>query len=84
MADKHNKYMKTRVYYGEYTLRHWLTLLLTRSIVLPDYQRSFVWTEKDVKHLYQSLETGQFVPPITIAHYNNGIESQNLILDGQD
>ena len=84
MTDKHNKkYMETRVYYGEYTLRHWLNLLLTRSIVLPGYQRSFVWTEKDVKQLYQSLETGQFVPPITIAHYNNGMESQNLILDGQ-
>ena len=84
MTDKHNKkYMETRVYYGEYTLRHWLNLLLTRSIVLPDYQRSFVWTENDVKQLYQSLETGQFVPPITIAHYNNGMESQNLILDGQ-
>lgn len=83
MADAQNKFMETRVYYGEYTLRHWLNLLLSKSIVLPDYQRSFVWTEKDVKQLYQSLEIGQFVPPITIAHYNNGIESQNLILDGQ-
>ena len=75
--------METRVYYGEYTLRHWLNLLLNRSIILPDYQRSFVWSEMDVRQLFQSLEIGQFIPPITIAHYNDGINSQNLILDGQ-
>lgn len=81
--DDINKHMETRVYYGEYTLRHWINLLLTRSIVLPEYQRSFVWSEMDIKQLFQSLEVGQFIPPITIAHYNDGTDSQNLILDGQ-
>lgn len=75
--------MKTRVYYGEYTLRHWLNLMLTRNIDLPDYQRSFVWGENDVKRMMESLEFGQFVPPVTIAHFNDGNESKNLILDGQ-
>ena len=75
--------MKTRVYYGEYTLRHWLNLMLTRNIDLPDYQRSFVWGENDVKRMVESLESGQFVPPVTIAHFNDGNGSKNLILDGQ-
>jgi len=75
--------MKTRVYYGEYTLRHWLNLMLTRNIDLPDYQRSFVWGEGDVKRMMESLESGQFVPPVTIAHFNDDNGPKNLILDGQ-
>ena len=75
--------MKTRVYYGEYTLRHWLRLMLTRNIELPSYQRSFVWEEKDIMRLVESLTTGQFVPPITIAHFEENSRPQNLILDGQ-
>lgn len=83
MNDSQNKSIETRVYYGEYTLRHWLNLLLSKNIELPEYQRSFVWEEKDVKQLFQSLEAGQFIPPITIAHYDDGVEQKNLILDGQ-
>lgn len=49
--EKSEQYMKTRVYYGEYTLRHWLNLMLTRNIDLPEYLRSFVWEEEDVKRL---------------------------------
>ena len=75
--------MKTQVYYGEYTLRHWLRLMLTRDIELPSYQRSFVWEEKDIIRLVESLTTGQFVPPITIAHFEGSSRTQNLILDGQ-
>lgn len=75
--------MKTRVYYGEYTLKHWIKLMLTRNIELPTYQRSFVWDEKDVKRLIDSLSNGQFVPPVTIAHYMDNGDSTNLILDGQ-
>lgn len=75
--------METRVYYGEYTLRHWLSLMLTKNIDLPDYQRSFVWGEGDVKRMIESLKAGQFVPPVTIAHYDDEDGSKNLILDGQ-
>lgn len=75
--------METRVYYGEYTLRHWLNLVISRNVVLPNYQRSFVWDEKDIKRLLTSLASGQFVPPVTIAHFNAVEASQNLILDGQ-
>lgn len=75
--------METRVYYGEYTLRHWFNLMLNRGICLPEYQRSFVWDEADVRRLINSFDTGQFVQPVTIAHYKDEDGEQNLILDGQ-
>lgn len=80
---KSNKPIETRVYYGEYTLRHWVDLMLTKGIVLPEYQRSFVWDEDDVKRLLASLNSGQFILPVTIAHYKDENGEQNLILDGQ-
>ena len=46
--------MENRVYYGEYSLKHWINLMLKRNIILPEYQRSFVWDEKDVKRLIKS------------------------------
>ncbi len=75
--------MENKVYYGEYTLKHWINMMLTGNIVLPEYQRHFVWREKDMKRLLQSLQDGQFVQPVTIALYNDGTTKQNLILDGQ-
>lgn len=57
--------------------------MLTGNIVLPEYQRRFVWQERDVKRLIQSLKEGQFVQPVTIALYNDGTKKKNLILDGQ-
>ena len=83
MAEVTEQFMKTRVYYGEYTLRHWLNLMLTRNIDLPEYQRSFVWEEKDVERLVESLRSGQFILPVTIAHYQDEESTMNLILDGQ-
>jgi hypothetical protein len=70
---------KTRTYYGEYTLKHWIDLILSKNIILPKYQRSFVWEPNDVKKLMYSLDRGSFVPSITIA-YDSG---SNTILDGQ-
>ena len=75
--------MENRVYYGEYSLKHWINLILKRNIILPEYQRSFVWDEKDIKRLIKSLSEGQFVQPITIAHYNTDSQDVNLLLDGQ-
>lgn len=75
--------MKTRVYYGQYSLKHWINLMLKENIVLPEYQRRFVWGEKDTKRLIKSFQEGQFVQPITIAQYKVGNTEQNLILDGQ-
>ena len=75
--------MENRVYYGEYSLKHWIELMLTKNIELPDYQRHFVWQERDVKRLVKSLKEKQFVQPVTIALYNVRGEKRNLILDGQ-
>ena len=30
---------KNKIYYGEYTLKHWIDLILTGNIILPKYQR---------------------------------------------
>jgi uncharacterized protein with ParB-like and HNH nuclease domain len=57
--------------------------MLKGNIVLPEYQRSFVWEEKDTKRLIKSFYEGQFVQPITIAQYKTENTVQNLILDGQ-
>lgn len=75
--------MENRVYYGEYSLKHWIDLIFTRNIELPDYQRHFVWQERDIKRLIKSLKERQFVQPVTIALYNVGGQKRNLILDGQ-
>lgn len=75
--------MENRVYYGQYSLRHWVGLILNKNILLPDYQRYFVWEEKDVITLIETFKKKGFVPPITIGAYIEGEKSQNLILDGQ-
>ena len=77
--------MNNRVCYGEYSLRHWLRLLLNGNIVLPEYQRSFVWREKDMRRLLKSFIDKQFVQPITLALFDtkDGRPTANLIIDGQ-
>lgn len=77
--------MKSKTYYGEYSLMHWVNMMLTRNITLPAYQRSFVWEEKDIKRLLKSITEGQFVQPVTIALYPDIPHNTktNLILDGQ-
>lgn len=75
--------MDNRVYYGEYSLKHWIDLILKENIVLPDYQRHFVWSEKKVETLIETFKSKQFVPPITIGAFKLDGTNQNLILDGQ-
>lgn len=72
-----------KVYYGEYTLKHWISLLLRKEVVLPEYQRNFVWDEAHVTGLINSLQNRSFVPPVVIgAFFERGIW-KNYILDGQ-
>lgn len=76
--------METRVYYGQYSLKHWINLMLKGNIVLPEYQRSFVWEKDDIERLIKSFNDGQFVQPITIAQsLSKEGEVINIILDGQ-
>ncbi len=75
--------MENRVYYGEYSLKHWLELILKGNIMLPEYQRLFVWNETKVKTLIDALKGKQFVPPVTIGAFKDNGNTQNIILDGQ-
>lgn len=75
--------MQSKTYFGEYSLRHWINLMLKRNIILPDYQRSFVWGVQDVERLILSFKNGQFIQPVTIAHINSIGNGANIILDGQ-
>ena len=75
--------MNNKVYYGEYTLRHWINLILKKNIILPDYQRYFVWDQNKAKELIKAFKEKQFIPPVTIGSFKSEKESINLILDGQ-
>lgn len=75
---------KNRSYYGEYTLEHWVELILRKDIILPEYQRSFVWDKERSTNLIHSIVNGEFVPPVTIGIYQKDDGSRyNLIIDGQ-
>lgn len=75
--------MKTKVFYGEYTLSHWVDLLLSRQIELPEYQRLFVWKKDKVSALIQSLKENEYVPPVTIGQFSINGQIKNYIIDGQ-
>lgn len=75
--------MDKKVYYGEYSLKHWIELLLKKDLELPPYQRSFVWSEEQVKEFVNGLKGEIFVPPVTIGVCNKDGVNHNLILDGQ-
>lgn len=75
--------MKVQIYYGQYSLKYWIHLMLSGNIVLPEYQRIFVWNQEDVENFIDSLKEGQYVQPVTIGReYRNGMDS-NQIIDGQ-
>ncbi|MEN0045681.1 MAG: DUF262 domain-containing protein [Bacteroidota bacterium] len=76
--------MENKVYYGEYSLEHWIKLILKQNITLPPYQRFFVWNERKVHTLIETFKEKQFVPPVTIGAFKNDDDTtENLILDGQ-
>lgn len=75
--------MDKKTFYGEYTLLHWIELILTKNIVLPDYQRSFVWRKEQVENFLKKLKEGIFVPPVIIGSLDIGAYNENIILDGQ-
>ena len=72
-----------RIYYGEYSLAYWIQMILKGNIVLPEYQRTFVWTKDDYTNLIDSFKEKQFIPPVTIGAYKTTNGQDNLIIDGQ-
>ena len=75
--------MDNKVYYGEYSLKHWIDLILSKNIELPEYQRYFVWEEKKVETLIKAFEEKHFIPPVTIGFFQEDNKNSNLVLDGQ-
>ena len=60
-----------------------INLILKKNIILPDYQRYFVWDQNKAKELIKAFKEKQFIPPVTIGNFKSEKESINLILDGQ-
>ncbi len=76
--------MNNHVYYGEYSLAYWIELILTHKIMLPKYQRHFVWSQKQLLTLIATFQENRFVPPVTIGSFKMSDGSkQNYIIDGQ-
>ena len=75
--------MENKVYYGEYSLNHWIDLILKGNIMLPWYQRSFVWEKEKIENLIKTFDNNQFVPSIIIGAVKKNNEWENYILDGQ-
>lgn len=76
--------MENKVFYGEYSIAYWIELILTKKIMLPGYQRHYVWNEESLKNLVETLKEKRFVPPITIGffRFDDGHKC-NYIIDGQ-
>lgn len=53
--------MDNKVFYGEYTLRHWINMIPRKELLLPDYQRFFVWKEKNMDLLIETLQEKRFI-----------------------
>lgn len=75
--------MENKVYYGEYSLAYWIELILTKQIILPKYQRFFVWNMSKLKNLMDSISNNRFVPPVTIGSFVKDGQRFNYIIDGQ-
>ncbi len=75
--------MKSNTFYGEYSLKHWVDLIKSKNILLPEYQRSFVWNKEQVENFIKALKEGQFIPPVIIGAYKSMNENKNYIIDGQ-
>jgi len=75
-----NSIMENKVFYGEYSLSHWIKLMERGDIKLPEYQREFVWAKEDVESLMVSLHKKLFVPPVVIG---SSKRDGNIIIDGQ-
>lgn len=78
------KTMDNKVFYGEYSIAYWLELILTKKILLPSYQRHFVWKEENLSNLIMTFKEKRFVPPITLGafKFEDGRKC-NYIIDGQ-
>ena len=74
---------KLLTFYGDYSLKYWIELLLDKNVELPSFQREYVWSPLMVKELVNTLVNEYYIPPVLIANNNIDGGRKNLILDGQ-
>ncbi|WP_127346411.1 DUF262 domain-containing protein [Pseudidiomarina mangrovi] len=67
-------------YPSDYTLAGLATMWADEDIEIPDYQREFVWGQKQSSLLIDSFLTGLPVPPVFFYIDEN---NKNLVIDGQ-
>ncbi len=68
-------------YPSDFTLSGIFEMWKNGDIVIPDYQREFVWSVKQSSLLIDSFLTGLPVPPVFF--YIDDIDNKNLVIDGQ-
>ena len=68
------------IYMGAYSLDHWIDKILNKEILLPPYQRQFVWgwSNKGIRFL-DSLQKKLYIPPVTLGDY----KGKTYLIDGQ-
>lgn len=76
---------KLLTFYGEFSLKYWIDLILRQEIVLPTFQRKFVWNPLMIRKLIETLSKGHYVPSVLISNCreNDCAKRTNLVLDGQ-
>lgn len=88
-GEEYKKRMEHEVFYGDYSLKHWIDLMLEGRIVIPEFQRDFVWDKEDIHNLMESFKNNSFIPPVMIGAYDkdgnnkNNSKIDDWIIDGQ-
>ena len=77
--DSHIKY-DIASYPSDYTLSGLNEMWWNKDIEIPNYQREFVWTQKQASLLIDSFLTGLPVPPL---FFYIDDSNKNLVIDGQ-
>lgn len=67
-------------YPSDYTLKGLVEMFHSNDIVIPDYQRGYVWSIKQASLLIESFLIGLPVPPVFL--YIDD-DNKNLVIDGQ-
>jgi uncharacterized protein with ParB-like and HNH nuclease domain len=67
-------------YPSDYTLKVLVDMFHNQDIIIPDYQRGYVWSIKQASLLIESFLIGLPVPPIFL--YIDD-DNKNLVIDGQ-
>ena len=85
IAEQNNMSQQFITYYGEYSLKHWIRMILNGEITLPPYQRYFVWKPEKVLRLLENINDNLFVPPVILSSFSGDDKDKeaNYILDGQ-